>query len=294
MKKLLDIILSVGAITILIVGGWTTRPFQYHVFLHWYIFLYSIYLIFRTKAFTGKFGVIIFSGSAIIFNPFIFFTFSRTVWSIIDFVLILIGFSVLTWRILVYIESLSKKGKLVFKLFQHYFVFFIIIFLLFGLFFFDGGMKIGVVKPFHNFMLITRASIAKGFIVASDESKVEEEQYREPSEKITGIKIEYVFTTKNGRTIKDSTIVSIKKPKYFANVNVKPIPIEVEYVLSNPKINIIKGQITHQSLITGFVIYIVCVVLLVVVFVPLGILLIKDFLRRINEIKNEITIVDNK
>ncbi len=294
MKRLLDIFFLAGAIPILIISIWTTQPFNYYVFLHWYIFLYSIYLIYRTVEgdYVTWLSGIIFSSSTIIFNPFIPFTFSKKTWSIIDLILLLIAFFILAMRIEDYIKSLSEKGKLILKLIKHCFIYSIVIFLMIGFVYYAAVNS--KENPYYDFLLITKASIAKGFIIASDEHKDEEKQYRASSQKIRGINIEYIFTTKDGRTIKDTTIVGITEPKYFANANVKPITIEVEYIPSNPKINQIKGRTTHQSIIIGIVIMIFSIGLFVSVFGVLGIRLIKDFFRIFNEIRNEITNVDNK
>lgn len=112
-KKLFDTLLILGIIIILFSAIKATHLHSYYVFLHWYVLLYSIYLIYKARTiviFGTKLGVILFYVAiAILFNPFMPFSFSRTTWRIIDFTLIVIYLPFLLLRIGDYYKELLSK-----------------------------------------------------------------------------------------------------------------------------------------------------------------------------------------
>ncbi len=295
MKKLFDIFLTLGTIIILLIAVLISQPNNFYIFLHWYIFLGSIYLIYRAKDVVGdygiRFGVIFFCAIAIIFNPFIPFAFSKKTWRIIDLILIVISVYILFLSIEDYKDSLSQKGKIIFKLIKFCFWNFALLFFIIWVFFY----KIG--DPYHDFLLITKATTANGFIIGSREQE-DDGEHDGIGYQSFYVYYVYTFTTKDGKTIKDNASERSPESGYLAEANVKPIPIEVEYIPSNPKINRIKGMTTQPTTIWGLIWRFGLLVFFLIITYFGGIddfrNTIKSYLREINETRNEDTIADKE
>ncbi len=268
MKKLFDIFFLAGAITILIIGLYTSQSYNYDVFLRWYIFLYSVYLIFslyytifknrtlKEEVFFDMALFIVISliliSMAIIYNPFKPLTFLKeirpTIDSVILFLASIILIGILIKQIEDYLKSPSARVKEIYKITKE------VCNLIMGSLLVLGWMLAviwlvfyGTEKYYHEFLLITQASTAKGVIIASkpQESKVD---------------VEYIFVTKDGKTIKNWATLYGPKLRYFTKVfdevtktNFKPVPIEVEYITSNPKINRLKDLNSQSTTIWGLI-----------------------------------------
>lgn len=235
--------------TILAIAIWSTQSHNYYVLLHWFIFLSSIYLAYRTKDVIGlgqlRFGLIFFSVVAILFNPFMPFTFSKTIWRIID--IVLIAGLLLFLNIKGFVESLSQKGKLNFKLFKSCFWGCIALLVALWLIFYETG------NPYNEFLLITKSTTANGFITSSEEQEDVVEPEGRSASQVFNVYYEYHFTTKDGKTVKDHGSDTNPKSGYLSDANEKPIPIVVEYIPSNPQINRIKDMTLQCKTITEFI-----------------------------------------
>lgn len=249
MNKLFDILLRIITATILGVAVWTTQSHNYYVFLHWFIFISSIYFAYRTKDIVGiwgiRFSVIFFSVSAILFNPFMQFTFPKTTWRIID--MVLIADILLFLKIKEYAESLSQKGKLIYNLIKQ--CTFGITAMIAAIWFLSYNIN---ANPYHEYQLITESKIANGFITNVEEYKDEvdiPDAQGGGSEPVTIDIYDYNFTTQDGKVIKDRS----SDLGYMKNFKNKPLPIQVEYLPDNPKINRVKDETSQCKTLGEFI-----------------------------------------
>lgn len=272
MNKLFDIPLKIITTIILVVAVWETQSHNYYVFLHWFVFLCSIYFAYRTKDVVGiwgiRFSVIFFSASAILFNPFMQFAFSKTTWRIIDMVLI-VGLLVLL-NIKEYVESLSQQEKLIYNLTKQctFGVVALIVAILFMSYLNNN------INPYHEYQLITNSKIANGFItnVEEHEDEIPDSDLHSGGSVIVDI-YDYNFTTEDGKVINDRS----DDLGYMKNFQGSSLPIQVEYLANNPKINRVKGE-TRQCKSLGEFVFrqIVLGGILLIIFCGIGYVIIKN------------------
>ena len=249
MNKLFDILLRILTATILVVAVWTTQSHNYYVFLHWFIFLCSIYFAYRTKDVVGvwgiRFGVLFFSATAILFNPFMQFAFPKPTWRIID--MVLIADLLLFLKVKEYAESLSQKGKLIYNLTKQ--CIYGVAALVVAIWFVSYMVK---VNPYHEYQLITNSKIANGFItnVEEYEDEVEAPEAQGGGSAMVTVDIyDYNFTTQDGKVINDRS----SDLGYMQDFKSKPLPIQVEYLPDNPKINRVKDETSQCKTLGEFI-----------------------------------------
>lgn len=240
MNKHFDTLLKLGIIILLIVAATTAQHYIFYKFIHWGVFISSIYFAYKSKQQIGIYGIrfllIFFCAIAILFNPFIPFKFSKSTWTIIDIIAFLVIVIDLNWKD--YIQSLPTKNKLVYILVKR------CIWIL-------AGTVIGVgvfaymvnVNPYNEFLLITKSATTNGFITNTEE-------YQDgSSETGNNIYYEYSFTTPDGKIITDK----ISELGGIEDFKDKPIPIKVEYLPNNPKVNRVKDATNQCTTIGEFI-----------------------------------------
>ena len=246
MNKHFDTLLKLGIIVILIVAATTKQHYNYYTFVHWSVFISSIYFAYKSKQQIGIYGIrfflIFFFAFAILFNPFIAFDFRVTTWRIIDIIVCLLIAITLDWK--EYIASLSARHKLRYLLVKG--CIWGVVAVVAAVWFVIGLIK---VNPFDEYLLITKGLITNGFITNAEE--YEDEVYIPDSqgggsETVTNVYYKYQFTTQDGRTITDvsSELGGIEDFKG------KQIPIQVEYLRNDPKVNRVKDA-TNQCITLG-------------------------------------------
>ncbi|MCX6350871.1 MAG: hypothetical protein NTX03_03305 [Bacteroidetes bacterium] len=253
MNKLFDILLKLAAIILLVIAAMTTQPYNYFVLLRWFMFLSSSYFAYRSKDLVGiyriRFGVIFLSALAVLFNPFFPFRFTKEVWHIIDLsvaaLFILFGSLNHDWRN--FKGGLSKTRKIVFDLIQSCVLGTLA--LIIAIAFWQGMLEI---NPYHEFLLITKATTVKGFITHSEEEEDDVESETQGSRRSFIIYYDYTFTTKKGEIIKDHASDRSPKSGYLQEANATPLPIDVEYISSDPQIHRIKDMTGQANTLFDF------------------------------------------
>jgi len=233
MNKLFDIILKLGIITILIIAIITKQQYSYYFFLRWAVFASSIYFAYKTRNQIGiygiRFGVIFFSAVIILFNPFIPFNFQKTIWRIIDLIVIADLIIFFNWK--EYVKSLSPKGQLISNLIKNCLLGILAIIAAFWLVLYLGG------NPYNEYMLITKGISTKGFITSVDETSTDTDQGTVFSYNYT-----FYFKTKQGENIKSWAKDDGMIPNELMDLTT-PHPFDIVYLKDNPDINMPKDKI---------------------------------------------------
>lgn len=277
MNKHFDTLLKLGIIIILIVAATTTQRYIFYNFVHWSVFISSIYFAYKSKQQIGiyeiRYLLIFFCAIAILFNPFIPFNFSKNTWTIIDIIAFLFIVIDLNWK--GYIQSLPTKNKLVYILVKR--CIWILVGTVVGAVVFAYMVN---VNPYDEFLLITKSATANGFITKAEE-------YQDgSSETGTNIYYEYHFTTPDGKIITDKS----SELGGIEDFKDESIPIKVEYLPNNPKVNRVKDA-TNQCASIGEFIWrriLICGGILVWICY-IGFTLIKDAIQRFLISSKELT-----
>jgi Family of unknown function (DUF6804) len=262
MSKHFNTFLKLAIVVILVIAAVTKQNYNYYIFVHWSVFVASIYLAIKSRA-NGIFAIVLFGAFAVIFNPIREFIFRKEIWRIIDFIVSALIILSIDWK--GYKESLSPRNKLIYSLIKQCFIG--IIALIAAFWFVIYSTK---VNPYYEFMLITKSKIADGFITNlkeyEDEVEIPDSQGG-GSKPVTVDDYEYTFTTQDGKAI-DSWSSDIG---YIENFTGQPLPIKVEYLPDNPEINRVKDE-TNQCNTIGEFIWrrLVLGILLLIMFSSIG------------------------
>lgn len=244
MSKHFETLLKLAVIVILVVAATTSQHYNYYVFLHWSVFITSIYFAFKSRN-DGYPAIIFFIAAAVLFNPIKEFLFHKETWTIIDFVISALLLLTIDWK--GNRESLSPREKLVYELVKQCIygalalvAAFCIISYLFA------------VNPYHEYLLITKSKIADGFITKVDEYEddvVVPDSQGGGSEEAFTDNYHYTFTTADGKIFNDQS----SDIGYMKDFNNEPLSIKVEYLPSNPKINRVKDETNQCKTIGEFI-----------------------------------------
>jgi len=257
----------------------------YSIFLRSLVFASSLYFAYNSRQIVGIYGIrlasILFGVFAILFNPFKEFGFNEMTWRIIDaIVCVLIAFT-LDWK--TYIKSLPQKEKLIFNLIRNCFGGVAALIAAFWLF--PSAIR---VNPYDEYLLITKAKIANGFIINVREYEgvvyVPESQGG-GTEASTDYFYKYYFTTEDGKKINDGSSELVDVPEFKGN----PIPIQVEYIPDNPKINRVKEMTNQCKTISEFIWQrIVIGGLLLLFLLSFGFILIRNAIKKYLMERNQV------
>jgi len=283
MKVKINDIIQLAVSILLIIAATTALPYNYYVFLKWTIFILSIFVVYKVK--DRIVAVIFISAVGILFNPILPFTFKKEIWHIIDFVLGLLLILSIDWK--EYKNSLSPKGKLVFNLIKNCFWGTLLLIVAFGFVIYEGDFN----NPYHEFLLITKATAAKGFITYSEEQENDGE-----NSPAFDVYYEYTFTTKEGKIIKDHANDRSSESGYLKDANTKPITIEVEYISSDPQIHRIKNMTKQANTILDFLLRRIGLgIILLLMFCSFGFLMIMNAIKKyLTESKKTTANIDTK
>lgn len=270
MNRYFDTFLKLAVIVILVLAAITKQYYNYYAFVRWSVFISSIYLAYKSRQ-NGSVAIILFLAFAVLFNPFRIFMFRKGTWGVIDLIVAALILLTIDWK--GHRESLTPKGKLIHKLVKDYILGIIALSVAVWFYFNETG------NPYHEFLLITNATTANGFIAYSEEQEntVETEG---GSYEVYHVYYEYKFTTKEGMTIEDHGTTTSPESGYLSEANHKAIPIVVEYISSNPQINRIKRMNTQCLTITEFIWRRIALAgLLLIVFCSIGFVMTKNAIK---------------
>ena len=82
-----ELIIKIGAIVALIVAASTKQQYNFYVFIHWFITISFIYFAYKSYQKNQTVLLVYFAVVAILFNPFLKFTFQKNTWHIIDYII---------------------------------------------------------------------------------------------------------------------------------------------------------------------------------------------------------------
>ena len=206
MNKFFDTLLKFGLIAVLIVAATTKQQYNFYTFLHWTVFISSIYFVYRSRQ-TGILSVIFFCILLILFNPFMPFAFRKEIWCLIDFIIsALIALSI-DWKSLS--NSLSTKGNLLFNLVKNCFwgVIVLIVSFYFVIYLIGGN-------PYYEYLLITGGTTTKGFVTDANESSSDSDTQGT----IFSYNYTYYFVTSDGKKVNSSAQNNGRIPDEFLDL----------------------------------------------------------------------------
>lgn len=268
MNKFFYILLKLATIVVLVVAATTKQHYNYYTFVHWYIFATSIYLAVKSRE-NGIFTIVLFSAFAILFNPFREFIFSKHIWGIIDLIVSALILLTIDWK--GYKESLSPERKLIYNLSKQ--CIYGVAALIASIWFVSYSIK---VNPYYEYQLITKSKIANGFITKVEEHKDEidiPDAQGGGSEMVTVDSYDYNFTTQDGKVINARS----SDLGYMPNFKNEPLPIRVEYLPYNPRINRVKDETSECKTLGEFIWKRLGLGgLLIVVFCSIGFVMIRN------------------
>ncbi|MEI8203823.1 MAG: DUF6804 family protein [Bacteroidota bacterium] len=243
MKNHLNTLLKLGVILLLIIAAFTDQHYNFYIFLRWTVFITSIYFAFDSRR-KAIFTVVIFCIFLILFNPFKLFIFEKEIWRKFDIIVSILIFLTIDWKGV--LANLSHKSKNIFILIKN--CFWGVLAIIAAIWFVTYIEKVNL---YNEYLLVTEGVTTKGYIINAKEYEEEveiPEAHGGGTTSITNIFYNYVFTTQSGKTINDgsSELEGIQEFKGTA------IPIQVEYLIENPKINRVKDANGQCKTITEF------------------------------------------
>lgn len=150
-------------------------------------------------------------------------------------------------------------------------------------------------SPINDYMLITKSTTAKGYIIKAEEDS-EEVSYND--DRSHGIRYyynyDYYFTLPNGTKINSSGQEDGNLPEYLSDLNASPYQIDVEYLSKNPKICRVKNMNSSDKTILAWLRHRVTIgAIIVLLFFSWGFTIIKSGVKEYTS-KTKKAIIDSK
>ena len=137
-------------------------------------------------------------------------------------------------------------------------------------------------NPLHDLLLLRYGHTTQGFII---------DTYEEPPDRREGktdwtYEVTYKYSIPDGREfINETGIRSGKLPQELRPPLIQPYPVEVEYLPDEPHISRLKGS-APKSVTGWFLRKVVLGALVLILFLAVGIMLLRDALQQYRRSKN--------
>lgn len=145
-------------------------------------------------------------------------------------------------------------------------------------------------SPINDFWLITKSTIAKGYIIKAEEgTEVVESNEGRSSEVVYFYDYEYRFTLPSGKTMNAYGSEAGELPENLMNLE-NPYQVEVEYLADNPKVARVKGMVGNDTTVLQWIRHrIIIQTIIFLLFCYWGYSIIRDGLKEYSTVRNKVT-----